>query len=78
MAEWRAERTVCHEGELIFPGCSENAPSFFYLFGLFQFLEFVETPPLPSPPKKKKEEKKIQGKKPLWVSPHPSLSLCLR
>lgn len=46
MATWRAERTVCHKGELIFPGCSQNATTvfFFFLFGLFQILEFVEKP----------------------------------
>lgn len=43
MAMWRAERTVCRKGELIFPGRSENAPTVFF-FGLFQCLEFVENP----------------------------------
>lgn len=32
MATWRAERTVCHKGELIFPGCSENAPKCFFFW----------------------------------------------
>lgn len=31
MATWRAERTVCRKGELIFPGRSENAPTVFFL-----------------------------------------------
>lgn len=44
MATWRAERTVCRKGELIFPGRSENAPTVFFFFGLFQCLEFVEKP----------------------------------
>lgn len=32
MATWRAERTVCRKGELIFPGRSENAPTVFFFW----------------------------------------------
>lgn len=60
MATWRAERTVCRKGELIFPGRSENAPAVFFLFWLISVSGIC------------RETQRKQGKR---VSSHDHLSL---